>query len=386
MGDKIIDDVDVVIIGSGIMGLSTAYYLAETGLKICIIERENYIGGHTTLRCAGGSRQQFSSRMNITLSILNKQMIQKIETDTRCGIPFNSCGYAFAFTKEDSAAQAEKAVKMQQEMSVNAEILSTKDMTAMFANICVDDVLLTTYCRDDGLIDVGALLGILKRELHKWNVNILCEKVVRGIETQNGHISKVLLDEGEIKTTIVVNAAGPWAKQIGDMVGVTIPIEPSLQQIWVTEPLSWIKQDMPVIIFGDEGIGFHWEAGGLLSGYHRPHQHVEKSFPEIDLDWEILHCKKAVERIPDLYEKKLTSRWAGFYETTTDDLPIIGSFGPLGMYCIAGFNGHGLMHGLACGYLLSSIITGKSTDVDISCLSLYRFSNIASVKTEKYKI
>jgi len=384
--DKIIDDVDVVIIGSGIMGLSTAYYLAKMGLNVSIIERENYIGGHTTLRCAGGFRQQFSSRINIELSILSRQMIQKIEADTRCNIPFNSCGYAFAFTKEDSAAQAEKAVKMQQEMSVNAEILSTKDIAAMFANIGVDDVLLTTYCCDDGLIDVGALLGILKRELHKWNVNIFCEKVVCGIETKNGHIYKVLLDEGEIKTTIVVNAAGPWAKQIGDIVGVTIPIEPSLQQIWVTEPLSWVKQDMPVIIFGDEGIGFHWEAGGLLSGYHRPHQQVEKSFPKIDLDWEILHCEKAVERIPDLYERRLTSRWAGFYETTTDDLPIVGPYGPMGMYCIAGFNGHGLMHGLACGYLLSSIITGKSTDVDVSALSLYRFSDIASAKTEKYRI
>ena len=386
MSDNINRDFDVVIIGSGIMGLSTAYFLAETGLKICIIERENYIGGYTTLRCAGGIRQQFSSRMNIVLSVLNRQMMQKIETKTRFSIPFNSCGYAFAFTKEDFAVQAEKAVKMQREMSVNAEILSAKDTMSMFANICTDDVLLTTYCRDDGLLNVGALLGLLKRELHKWNVRILCEKVVRGIETQNGYISKVILDEGEIKTTVVVNAAGPWAKQIGDMVGVRIPIKPSPQQIWVTEFISWIKKDMPVIIFGDEGIGFHWEAGGLLSGYHKPSQNAEKTFPEIDMDWEILHCKKAVERIPGLYEKRLVSRWAGFYETTADNLPIVGSFGPPGMYCIAGFNGHGLMQGLACGYLLCNIITGKSLDIDVSCLSFDRFDNMAPVNTEKYKI
>lgn len=386
MRDNINENVDVVIIGSGIMGLSTAYYLAETGFKICIIERENYIGGHTTLRCAGGFRQQFSSSMNITLSILNRRMIKELEKDARCKIPFNSCGYAFAFTKEDSAIQAEKAVKMQKEMSVNVEFLSTKNIKKTFTNMYVDDVLLTTYCRDDGLIDVGALLGVLKRRLDEFGVSILTNKAVCGIETQNGEISKVLLDNGEIKTTIVVNAAGPWAKQIGDMVDVIIPIQPSLQQIWVTEPTSLIKNDMPVIIFEDERIGFHWESGGLLSGYHRPQKQEIITFPEIDLDWEVLHCQKAVERMPKLYEMKLASRWAGFYETTTDDLPIIGSFGPAGMYCIAGFNGHGLMHGLACGYLLSNIITGKSTDVDISTLSLYRFNNKPFVNAEKYII
>jgi len=386
MDIKTVDNVDVVIIGAGIMGLSTAYYLAKKGLNICIIERENYIGGYTTLRCAGGIRQQFSSHMNILLSILNRQMIQEIEKDSHYRIPFNPCGYAFAFTKDDSAAQAEKAVKMQREMSVNAEILSPKDMIAMFPNMRVDDVLLTTYCRDDGLLDVGALLGLLKRELDKRNVKILCETVVCGIETENGHISKVFLDKGEIKTTTVVNAAGPWSTHIGAMLGLTIPIEPSSQQIWVTEPLPWVEQKMPVIIFGDEGIGFHWESGGLLSGYHKPYQKVETSFPEIDLDWEILHCEKAVERIPSLYERQLVSRWAGFYETTIDDLPIVGPCGPLGMYCIAGFNGHGLMQGLACGYLLSKIITGRSIDIDTSCLSFYRFCNSGSIKNEKYKI
>lgn len=385
MKNKIIDDVDAVIIGAGIMGLSTAYYLSKLGLKICIIERESYIGGYTTMRCAGGIRQQFSSNINILLSMLNRKMLNELEKESECSISFNPCGYAFAFTKEDSVTQAELAVKMQREVGVNAEILSSKDTASMFGNICVDDVLLTTYCRDDGLLNVAMLLGLLKRELHKRDVKILCNKTVCNIEEKNGKISNVILDEGEINTSIVVNAAGPWAKQIGDMVGITIPIEPSPQQIWVTEPVSWVKKDMPVIIFGDEGIGFHWESGGLLSGYNRPYQKINTSFPEVDLDWEILHCKKAVERVPDLYYKHLISRWAGFYETTIDDLPIVGPYGPSGMYCIAGFNGHGVMQGLACGYLLSSMITGKFMNVDFSSLSLYRFNNAEAVKT-RYKV
>lgn len=385
MGNGIIDEVDAVIIGAGIMGLSTAYYLSKLGLKICIIERESYIGGYTTTRCAGGIRHQFSSDVNILLSMLNRKMIHELENESQCRIAFNPCGYAFAFTKEHSVKQAEEAVKMQREMSVNAEILSSKKTKCMFGNLCVDDVLLTTYCRDDGLLNVSMLLGLLKRELHKRDVKILCNKMVCNIETKNSKISKVILDEGEINTSIVVNAAGPWAKQIGDMMGITIPIEPSLQQIWVTEPVSWVNKDMPVIIFGDEGIGFHWESGGLLSGYNRPYQKVDTSFPQIDLEWEFLHCKKAVERVPDLYDKQLISRWAGFYETTIDDLPIVGPYGPSGMYCIAGFNGHGVMQGLACGYLLSSMITGKSIDINFSSLSFYRFNNAVAVKT-RYKV
>lgn len=385
MGNTKIDNVDAVIIGAGIMGLSTAYYLSKSGLRICVVERESYIGGYTTIRCAGGIRQQFSSDINVLLSKLNRKMVHELEKESQCSISFNPCGYAFAFTMEESVVQAEEAVKMQLELSVNTEILSSREIASMFGNIGVDDVLMATYCRADGLLDVSMLLGLLKRELHKRNVKILCNKSVCGIETKDGKISKVVLDEGAIHTSIAVNAAGPWAKQIGNLTGTTVPIEPSLQQIWVTEPITWVKKDMPVIIFGDEGIGFHWESGGLLSGYNKPYQKMNAPFPEIDLDWEILHCKKAVERVPDFYDKKLISRWAGFYETTIDDLPIVGPYGPSGMYCIAGFNGHGVSQALACGYLLSSMITGKSTEIDFSSLSLDRFEHAVAVKTG-YKV
>lgn len=385
MANTTIDHVDAVIIGAGIMGLSAAYYLSKQGLKVCIVERESYIGGYTTMRCAGGIRQQFSSRENIMLSKLNREMMHELEKESQCNIQFNPCGYAFAFTQEKSLNEAEEAVKFQKEMSVNAEILSSRQTENMFGNIRVDDVLLTTYCRDDGLLNVSILIGIIKKELYKQNVKILCDKTVCGIETKNEIINKVILDDGEIETSIVVNAAGPFAKQIGQMTNNSIPIEPSLQQVWVTEPVSWINKDMPVIIFGDEGTGFHFESGGVLSGYSRPYFKEDMLFAEVDFDWEIKHCKKAIERVPDLYDKKLISNWAGLYETTIDDLPIVGPYGPSGMYCIAGFNGHGIAHGLACGYLLSKIITGKSIDVDISSLSYFRFHNAVSVKTG-YKI
>lgn len=386
MNVQFIDDVDVVIIGAGIMGLSTAYYLSQRGLKICIVEREHYIGGYTTLRCAGGIRQQFSSELNVALSILNRQMLHKIEEETHYRIPFNSCGYAFAFTKADSAAQAESAVRIQHEMSVNTKILSSHEITAMFPNIYVGDVLLATYCQDDGLLNVGVLLSLLKRELDKRNVKILCQTVACGIETKNGCIDRVLLNKGEIKTSIVVNAAGPWSKQVGAMIGLNIPIEPFSQQLWVTEQIPWVKSNMPVIIFGDEGIGFHWESGGLLSGYHKPYREENSFFPTVSMEWDILHCEKAVERVPCLYDKRLVSQWAGFYETTVDDFPVVGLCGIPGMYSIAGFNGHGLMQGLACGYLLSKIITKEAIDFDISQLSLDRFQYIQTTNKEKYKI
>lgn len=383
-----IDNTDVVIIGAGIMGLSTAYYLSRFGLKIYIIEKESYVGGNTTMRCAGGIRTQFSSYENIVLSILNRKKIIELEKDCKTSIAYNSCGYAFAFTDENSAKEAEKAVDLQREMLVDSEFLSSEKMYYMFKNIFIEDVLLTTYCKDDGLINVSMLLTLLKRELYKGGVKILCNTTVQNIEVKNNKISKVILDDGELLTPIVVNAAGPWAKQIGDMVNIRIPIEPSPQQLWVTESVSWANSDMPVLIFSDEGIGIHWESGGLLSGFNKPYRKTETTYAEIDLDWEIQHCKKAVERIPDLYNKKIISRWAGFYETTIDDLPIVGPCGPLGMYCIAGFNGHGISQALACGYLLSSIITDKLIeDFDISCLSFYRFSNtLVKAKKTGYKI
>ena len=380
-----IDNVDAVIIGAGIMGLSTAYYLSKQGLRVCIVEREMDIGGYTTMRCAGGIRQQFSSRENIMLSKLNRNLLHELEKESQCAVSFHPCGYAFAFTEEKSLNEAEEAVKLQREMGVNAQILSSRQIKNMFGEIRVEDVLLTTYCSDDGLLNVSMLLGIIKRELYKRNVKILCNKAVCGIETRNGTVYKVLLDEGEIETSLVVNAAGPFAKQIGKMTRTVIPIEPSLQQVFVTEQVPWMKKSIPVLIFGDEGTGFHWESGGVLSGYSRPYQKEQASFAEIDMDWEIKHCKKVMERVPALYDKKIISRWAGFYETTIDDLPIVGPYGPSGMYCIAGFNGHGITQGLACGYILSNMIMGKQIEADISSLSYFRFHKAVPVKTG-YKI
>lgn len=148
----------------------------------------------------------------------------ELENECCYRISFNPCGYMFAFTKEECAVQAEKSVNMQREMSVNAEILTTKDLKNKVNNIYVDDVLLTTYCRDDGLLNVDTLLGLLKQELNKMGVKIFCRKTVCDIETQNGHICKVVLEKEEIKTSIIVSAAGPWSKQIGNMLDINIPI------------------------------------------------------------------------------------------------------------------------------------------------------------------
>ena len=174
----------------------------------------------------------------------------------------------------------------------------------------------------------------------------------------------------------MVNAAGPWAALIGDMAGVPLPIKPVRRQMLTTGPLPKLPPDFPFVIDFARSLYFHREGEGLLTGMSNPNQ--APGFDEsVDDDWELTHLEAAVERLPLLADARLQAHWAGLYEVTPDAHPIIGSIpGRENFVVVAGFSGHGFMHGPIAGQLVSEIILdGRAHTLDISELGYERFAD-----------
>jgi sarcosine oxidase subunit beta len=179
-----------------------------------------------------------------------------------------------------------------------------------------------------------------------------------------------------ISTGTVVNAAGPYAKQIGELGGLTIPVLPFRRHIFITDPIDDRRapgSHIMVIDF-ETTFYFHREGAGILFGMSDPR---EQTGFDTSVNWEFLEevTRVAVGRLPVLEDAGIAHAWAGLYEMTPDAMPIIGPAGIESVFIIAGFSGHGFQHSPAAGRILAQLIAGRVvSDIDISAFAADRFS------------
>lgn len=378
---------EIAIVGSGIMGLSTAYHLYLRGLKnIVIIERQGYIGGHSTLRCSGGIRYQFASEINVDMSVENRKIIEKIQMENNLDLNFSNCGYAFVVTDSEKAGIYSEAVCMQNRKKIPTKVYSPDEFAQKVPQLNYKDVEFITYCEDEGILDVNRLVNYLYRKLLNYGAEFLINEEVDNICAGKGNFV-IKTNKKYITAKKIVNAAGPWSKEIAAMVGLNIPVNRAFQQVLVTSKIEGVNEDFPVIIFPDIGIGYHEESKGILTQYNRLYDEKMKDFENIDYDWFLKHCRIGVERFKQMEDSYPVTEWIGFYDETPDGNPIIGeSKAVKSFYNLCGFNGHGFMHGLIAGKLLSEIIIdGIAKTLNIDAFREERFSD-AEKHTEVYKI
>lgn len=366
---------DVVIVGGGVMGTSTAYHLALKGCRnVLLLERQPFFGMEATGKCAGGIRYQFGTEINVRLSLLSLPMLDRFEEELGQPINVRHCGYLFLLTDERDVAVFRRNVEMQHRLGVRTEWLEPKQVAEMVPLLNLEDVLAATFNPDDGLADPAGVVQGYVSGARRLGAKLLTDVEVTGIRVEGGRVRGVVTPYGEVDTPVVVNAAGPWAAQVGRMAGVDIPISPVRRQIVVTGPIAELPPDFPFVIDFARSLYFHREGPGILTGMSNPNE--PPGFDQsVDREWELVHLEAAVKRLPVLERAGLASRWAGLYENSPDAHPILGRVPEVeGFFCIGGFSGHGFQHGPACGLLLAEeILDGKAHTLDISGLDLARF-------------
>jgi len=365
---------DLVIIGGGVMGASTAYHLAARGQKnVLLLEKEQFFGQGATGRCAGGVRYQFSTEVNIRLSLASLPMLERFEQEIGQPIDYRQCGYLIMLTRQDEVAVFQRNVDLQNRLGVQTVWLSGDEVRKRLPLMRLEDVLAATFNTKDGLVDPNSVVMGYIKAASRLNARAFTGVEVTGIQVEGGKISAVLTTSGRIATACVVNAAGPWAGVVGQMAGVDIPITPLRRQMLTTTPLPEIPPDFPFVIDFTQSLYFHREGEGLLTGMSNPHE-LPAFDQEIDPTWELVHLEAAAARLPLLEKAGLVSHWAGLYEVTPDAHPIFGMTPVEGFYLCAGFSGHGFMHGPVTGQLMSEfILDGQAHIVDVSMLDLARF-------------
>ncbi|MEX1071328.1 MAG: FAD-binding oxidoreductase, partial [Anaerolineales bacterium] len=327
-----------------------------------------------TGRCAGGVRYQFATEVNIRLSQQSLPMLERFPDEIRQEVDYRQCGYLFLLTEDADIAKFKSNVALQHKLGVQTEWLEGDEVRKRLPQLKLDDVKAGTYHDKDGLCDPNSVVMGYINAASKLGAQTVGGVDVQGINVEGGGIQSVVTSQGEISTPIVVNAAGPWAGQVGNMAGVEIPISPLRRQMLTTTPLPELPTDFPFVIDFAQSLYFHREGDGILTGMSNPNE--QPGFDQsVDPDWELVNLEKAAQRLPMLERAGLASHWAGLYEVTPDAHPIYGATPVEGFFVVAGFSGHGFMHGPIAGKLMSEIILdGKASTVDISMLDLARFS------------
>ena len=378
---------DAVVIGGGIIGLSVAFHLAKAKYgQIVVLEKEELLGMGATTKAAGGIRAQFSTKVNIQMSMLSERLFEQFKEDTGSDALFDQVGYMFLLRTDEEVEQFTKHYELQKSLGLPAELLQPDDIPQYAPHINIDDIKLATFCKKDGLGDPSEFLAGYEKAARDLGVDIVFNTPATGIKTESSKVTAVETGQGSISTPLVIDAAGAYSNRIAAMVGAEIPVEPIRRQIVTSNELSWVKPFFPMVVDVQSGLYHHKESKGLLFGWAKPG--VKPSFDvSVDPDYTDEMLEKAMIRIKEelLEDIAVANQWAGLYATTPDHHAVIGWEPAVeGLWHCTGFSGHGFMHAPAAGLVTMETITGKEPSVDISPLSLERFA--AGVLTEETNV
>ncbi len=366
---------DIVVVGGGCMGASTAYHLAQRGAgRILLLEREKFLGMGSTGRNAGGVRYQFSTEVNVRLSLYSLDVIAHFQDLFDISAEYRPIGYLFLLTTPSEVATFKANVEMQHRVGVPwVRYLAPAEIRQLVPLVNLDGVLGGTFCSRDGLADPNSVTQGFAKAATRLGAQIETETMVTGLQVEGGRVVAVQTDQGEVATRAVVNCAGPWAADIGKMVGLDIPVVPVRRQFFVTDALP-VPRDHVFTIEFSTSLYFHPEGAGLLVGMANANEKPGVTYA-IDEEFHVKTLERALYRLPLLEQARVASQMAGLYEVTPDAHPILAEArGLRGFYIAAGFSGHGFQHSPATGKVMSEIILdGASKTVDVSMLDLERF-------------
>jgi len=370
---------DVVIVGAGIVGSSIAYQLTRAGCRnVVLLERESSQGKGSTGKSMGGVRAQFSTPVNIRMSLYSIPFFRDFEETMGHPSGYRAQGYLFVATAQRHLDYLRANYDRQAAAGLKtASLVSRDDIVAMVPQLRSDDIIGGSFCSTDGFVDpYSVMTGFTLRALDQ-GAELIRDAQVNALSLDSKGVASVETTQGSIATRTVVNAAGAWSAAVAKMAGIDLPVEPLRRMLVPTEPFDKVAHTVPMVVDMSSGFHFRPEGLGLLLAWNDPHEkpgfntNFDRAFVEKILT-------RAVDRVPVFEELEVnpSRAWAGLYEMTPDHHPVLGGApGVGGFYFANGFSGHGVMHSPATGKILADLILQGSTDlIDANLLDYARFA------------
>lgn len=364
---------DVVIIGAGVIGCSSAYHLARLGVTNVAVVEMGQPGSGTTSKSASMLSLQFChDELQARMAKISYARYMQFEEEIGVPIDFRRTGWLSLATAA-SAARLRANAELLQRLGITTEILTADDVRQRYPQLNVEDVALATWGPDDGPFDPHMIVwGYLKRAAA---LGVRFHQGVRatGITLNSQRVTGVETDHGPIAAPVVINAGGPWAADIGRWAGVEIPLLNLARTIVVTGPLPAIPHDWPFV----EDVTAEWyvrpEGAGVLMGMGR--EPVDDLSPATRPEMIDAIIDAAVHRVPTLVNATLLTAWTGVRPLTSDDRPIVGPApGVEGLVLNCGWGGTGIIQAPIAGQLAAEVVAyGRGLTVDVAPFAVQRF-------------
>lgn len=365
---------DVVVVGGGIIGLFSAYWLAKSGEEVVVIEKK-YPGSGSTFRCGTGIRQQFGDYANI-------QMMKKsVEIWKNLGemlefpeFKFARTGYLFLLYSDEEIESFSKNVRLQNKYGIPSRIITPEEAREIVPLIDISEVKAASWNPTDGKANPFLAVRGLLNALKNLNAEVYPYTEVKEILHRGNEVKGVKTSRGEIRADIILNATNAWAKILNEKLGLKFPIEPYKHQAVITEPFKYDEIKPMVISFKYGGAYLTQEvtSGGVIGGIDL------KYGPTWDLTTTYKFMREIAKNfthiIPALKYIPLIRQWAGYYAETPDHNAVIGKVREYdGYYIAAGFSGHGFMLAPAATKGIVDIILHGKSDLPMDFYDPYRF-------------
>lgn len=364
---------DVVIIGAGVIGCCTAYHLAKMGITDVAVLEMDQVGSGTSSKSAAMLSMQFGRNPLLArMAQYSYQRYMNFELELGVPIDFHKTGW-ISVAAGEKARELREHAEVLNSLGIRTEILSPDEVKYRYPELNTADIETGTWGPDDGPFDPHMIMsGYIKRAT-EMGVKLYQGEKACGLGIENGRVTAVETGSGRIATRLVVNAAGPWAQEVGNWAHIDIPLRNKVRTIVMTGSLPEIPQDRPFV--EDENVEWYFrpETGGVLMGMGN----VPTKSAETHLDHEMVDTivEYAVHRVPVLEKSSLLTAWSGVRPLTVDGLPIFGRVpGVEGLLLNAGWGGFGIIQSPAAGQLMAELVRdGHTSTFETGEFRLERF-------------
>ena len=369
----------VVVVGGGVVGASVAWHLAKKGVRdIVIIDSASVPGYGSTGKATGGYRAQFGTAINVQLSLLSREKLLALESETGVDPGYDPVGYLWIASSDKELEGLREGLAVQRKAGLEeSREIAALEVAELNQCISLEGVVGGTFCPTDGYIRPLKILEAYLRAAKAQGATVQWETTCTGFELSDDRIISVTTSRGAIEAETIVNAAGPWAERIAAAAGVNLPVRPLRRQAAITETTKAIPPSMPMTIYLDNGFHLRARDGRALLCWPTDGSSSDSFDVSVDNNWLEQVEGMMRDRVPALRDAVLDRSlcYGGLYEMSPDKHPIVGFASECrNMFLVNGSSGHGVMHSPALGEISADMICGDSPPIDVHCLRPSRFS------------
>jgi sarcosine oxidase, subunit beta len=357
------DAVDVIIVGAGIMGLSTAYHLAKDHPRRRILVLDSgYLCGGASGRNGGGVRAQWSSEANVRLMQESLAMCKEFAHEHRINTWFRQGGYLFLARDEKRASELTKSAALQQQLGLATRLISGAEAQKIVPELAPAGIVAASFNPDDAVVFPWPFVWGYAEGARALGVDVHTFCRVDAVELSGGHVSGVVTERGRVRAPIVVNACGAFSPALARSAGIDLPTKPHRHEICASEPLKPFLG--PLVADLGSGLYFSQSTRGEIVGGIGNTKTPPGPTQASSIRFLTLYARALIDTCPRLASLKIQRQWAGLYDLSPDHAPIVGPVDEApGLFLASGFMGHGFMMAPAVGKRLArAIATGEAPE------------------------